>query len=92
MTTSTSIKLSDGLKERVQAISEDEDRSANWLMNDAISKYVERKEHRKALRQQMRDAHEEYQRTGLHLTQDEVREWMAKRASGERAPMPKLHT
>jgi predicted transcriptional regulator len=90
--TSTSIKLSDGLRERVQAIAEDEDRSANWLMNDAISKYVDRKEHRKALRQQMRDAHEEYQRTGLHLTQDEVREWMEKRARGERASMPKLHT
>ncbi|MEO6013086.1 MAG: hypothetical protein ABIQ30_05825 [Devosia sp.] len=38
------------------------------------------------------DAHEEYKRTGLHLTQEEVEEWMAKRARGERAPMPKLHT
>jgi hypothetical protein len=61
-------------------------------MTDAITKYVERKEHRKALRQEMRDTHEEYQRNGLHLTQDEVREWMAKRARGERAPMPKLHS
>jgi hypothetical protein len=38
------------------------------------------------------EAHEEYKRTGLHLTQAEVEEWMAKRARGERAPMPKLHT
>jgi hypothetical protein len=37
-------------------------------------------------------SHEEYRRTGLHLTQEEVEEWMAKRARGERAPMPKLHT
>lgn len=92
MASSTSIKLADGIKERVQAIAADEDRSANWLMNDAITRYVERKEQRKALRQQMREAHEEYQRAGLHLTQDEVRTWMEQRARGERVPRPKLHT
>jgi len=92
MATSTSIKLADGLKEKLQAIAKDENRSANWLMNDAIAQYVERKARRKALLDKMRAAHEEYERTGLHLTHEEVKEWMAKRARGERAPMPKLHT
>lgn len=92
MAESTSIKLASDLKERLRIIAADENRSANWLMNDAISQYVERKEHRKLLRQHMRAAHEDYQRTGLHLTQEEVRDWMARRARGERAPQPKLHT
>lgn len=92
MSDATSIKLAEGLKERIRAIAADEDRSANWIMNDAIARYVEHKEYRKAVREQMRHAHAEYKRTGLHLTHDEVREWMAKRARGELAPMPKLHT
>lgn len=64
----------------------------DWLMTDAIRQYVERKEARKALLEELRAAHEEYQRTGLHLTREEVEEWMARRARGERAPMPEPHT
>ena len=33
-----------------------------------------------------------YRETGLHLTHEEVKEWMRQRASGNRVPMPKLHT
>lgn len=33
-----------------------------------------------------------YKETGLHLTHDEVKEWMRQRALGNRIPMPKLHT
>ncbi len=92
MSQSTSIKLADGLKDRLKAIAEDENRSANWLMNDAISSYVERKEKRKALLAELREAHRDFQETGLHLTQQEVEDWMARRARGDRAPMPKPHT
>lgn len=92
MAHSTSIKLAENLKERLKVIAADENRSPNWLMNDAIHQYVERKEQRKSLRQQMRNAHEDYENTGLHLTQDEVREWMEKRARGDRVPAPKPHT
>jgi len=92
MAQSTSIKLDDGLKERLRVIAAEEQRSANWLMNDAISAYVERKEHRRALRRQMQDAHDDFERTGLHLTQQEVRDWMERRLRGERDPIPKLHT
>lgn len=34
----------------------------------------------------------EYERTGLHLTNDEVLEWLERRANGEDVPMPKPHT
>ena len=92
MSETTSIKLRDGLKDRVKMLAEDENRSPNWLMNDAISEYVERKEAKKALLAELRAAHQEYVDSGgLHLTHDEVKDWMARRARGERAPMPKLH-
>lgn len=92
MSDSTSIKLRDGLKERIASIAEDDRRSANWIMNEAIEKYTDWRERRRRLRDELRAAHEDYARTGLHLTQAEVEAWMAKRAKGERAPMPKLHT
>ncbi|RYZ67796.1 MAG: hypothetical protein EOP08_01995 [Proteobacteria bacterium] len=34
----------------------------------------------------------EYERTGLHLTNDEMKEWLERIANGEDAPMPKPHT
>jgi predicted transcriptional regulator len=37
-------------------------------------------------------SHRDYQETGLHLTHDEVVEWMEKRLRGERVPMPEPHT
>jgi predicted transcriptional regulator len=37
------------------------------------------------------DAWEEYQRTGLHCTGEEVSEWLRKLARGEDAPPPTPH-
>ena len=91
MAASTSIKLAEGLKERIKAIAEDDQRSVNWVMNQVLSDYADRREKRKAYLADLRESHSEFEDTGLHLTQDEVEEWMAKRAAGERAPMPKLH-
>jgi 23S rRNA G2069 N7-methylase RlmK/C1962 C5-methylase RlmI len=38
------------------------------------------------------DSLRHYRETGLHLTHEEVREWMRQRASGKRIPAPKLHS
>jgi len=60
-------------------------------MLQAIEDFVSREEKREAWRQEGIAAWEEYQRTGLHLTNDEVIEWMDKIIQGEKAPMPKCH-
>ena len=92
MAQSTSIKLRDGLKDRVKAVAEMRQRSPNHIMNDAINDYVERAERRAALRTELEEAHREYVASGrLHLTHEEVVEWMAKRRADRNAPMPKLH-
>lgn len=92
MSESTSIKLRDGLKQGVEEIAKDDGRSANWVMNEAIAEYVARRRARKVLRNEARQAHLDYVETGLHLTQAEVEEWMARRAAGERIRAPKPHT
>ena len=50
MTTATSIKIDDELKQRVQQIAATRQRSAHWIMREAIREYVEREEKREALR------------------------------------------
>ncbi len=92
MATPTSIKLDDDLKERVQQLAQARRRSSHWVMREAIAEYVEREEKREAFRQQARDAWDEYQRTGLHLTGEEADAWLAKLEAGEDVDMPPCHS
>ena len=93
MSKSTSVKLKDGYSERLKALGESKQRSSNWLLNDAIGRYLDREEARAALLVEMKERHEEYVRGGrLHLTQEEVEDWMKRRRTDRNAPMPKLHT
>jgi len=91
MATPTSIKLNDDLKERVQQLAQARRRTSHWVMREAIAEYVEREEKREAFRQQERQAWDEYQRTGMHLTADEADVWLAKLEAGEDADMPPYH-
>lgn len=91
MTTATSIKLDDALKERVQHLAEARRRSAHWIMREAIVQYVEREERREAFKQDALRAWEEYRRTGRHLTLEEADAWLAKLEAGEDAEPPECH-
>ena len=91
MATATSIKLDDELKGRVQHLAEARRRTSHWIMREAIAQYVEREEKREAFKQDALRAWEDYQRTGLHLTLEEVDDWLAKLEAGEDAEPPKCH-
>lgn len=88
----TSIKLDPGMKERVERLAEARDRSAHWVMKRAIEDYVEREERRENFARESREALEEYRATGLHLTHEEVMDWLERRSRGEEVPLPPLHT
>lgn len=92
MSESTSIKLKDGTRERLRQLADSKQRSTNWLMNDAIGRYLDREEARLRLLDEMRQAHEDYVAGGrLHLTHEEVVEWFERLKTDRNAPMPKLH-
>lgn len=92
MSESTSIKLRDGLKDRLRAIAEADQRSTNWIVNEALEHYAAQREKRAALRAEMEQAHREYVEGGrLHLTHEEVVRWMSERKINPTAPMPKVH-
>lgn len=91
MAAATSIKLDDELKGRVRHLAETRRRTPHWIMREAIAQYVEREEKREAFRQDTLRAWEEYRRTSLHLTGEEVDAWLATLEAGEEAELPVCH-
>lgn len=87
----TSIKLDDDLKDRIQHLADARQRSAHWLMREAIQQYVEQEERREAFRQDALKAWENYQATGLHATADEVERWLNSWGKDDEGPAPECH-
>ena len=80
------------LKNRLQKLAVVRKYSAHALMLQAIESYVDREEQREELRQAGIRAHDEYMQTGLHLTNEEVKKWLAELAQGNAASPPECHT
>jgi predicted transcriptional regulator len=91
-TTTTSLKLDVEMKARVQRLAESQRRTSHWIMREAIDEYVSREEKRQSFREDAQASWEHYQRTGLHLTGEEVDAWLAKLEAGEDAELPECHT
>ncbi len=92
MAESTSIKLQDGLRERLRVVADREQRTANKLMNEAIAEYVDRKERRAAYLAEIEERYREMRETGLHVTQDEADAFIDALLRGEAPPLPKPHS
>jgi predicted transcriptional regulator len=60
-------------------------------MREAIAQYVEREEKRDALRQETLNAWDEIQATGLHVTGDEVENWLSTWGTDDELPTPECH-
>ncbi|ALX93688.1 MULTISPECIES: CopG family ribbon-helix-helix protein [Serratia] len=91
MATATSIKIDEELKLRVQQIALARQRTAHWIMREAIREYVEREEKREALRNDALRAWETYQADGKHLTQEEADNWLANLEKGDDTEIPECH-
>lgn len=91
MTSPTSIKLDDDIKQRVRSLAESRKRTSHWVMREAIAQYVEREEKREALRQDTLKAWQELQETGLHATAEEIDRWLQNWGTDDEAPAPECH-
>jgi predicted transcriptional regulator len=89
--TTTSLKLDDETKQRLQRLATSRRRSAHWLMREAIEQYVAREEAREGLRNDAFAAWAEYQATGQHVTAEEADRWLEQLEAGQDASPPKPH-
>ncbi|QDC01408.1 MULTISPECIES: CopG family ribbon-helix-helix protein [Phyllobacteriaceae] len=86
-----SVKIDDDLKSRVQRLAESRRRSSHWIMREAIEQYVEREEARASFRAEAQESWVAYRETGLHLTGQEVRDWLGSWGTEEETEVPTCH-
>lgn len=91
MASTTSIKLDDDMKRRVQHLAKARQRTSHWIMREAIAQYVEREEKRETLRLDTLRAWDEFQATGLHATAQEVDRWLESWGTDAELPAPECH-
>lgn len=86
-----SIEISEDLDLRIQHLAEARRLSPRRVLQDAVEQYVEREEKRQAFLQDAAEAWNDFQRTGLHVTGEEVEAWLSKLEAGEDIEPPKCH-
>ena len=91
MPATTSLKLDQELKKRVQQLASARRRSAHWIMREAVEQYVSREEKREQFRQDALAAWNDYRATGLYATAEEADAWLAKLEAGADAEAPACH-
>jgi len=89
---SKQLELAPDIKDRLDRLAGERKRPAESLVQEAVQQYLDREEEGEQLNRGTVAAWEEYQRTGLHLTGEEVNAWLDKLAAGEDAGLPPLHT
>jgi predicted transcriptional regulator len=72
------IKIDEDIKARVKRLAEARNRTAHWLMREAITQYVDREEKRESFRQDTLKAWDEYRTTGKHVSGEDADAWLAK--------------
>jgi predicted transcriptional regulator len=90
MTTATSLKLPDGLKERIQAVLEDSDETAHAFMLKAIRKATEEAEWMKSFVEDALAAQAEVERTGKAYRYEDLKQYWLAKAAGKKAVLPKM--
>jgi predicted transcriptional regulator len=88
----TSVKLDDGLKQRITQLARARDRSPHYLMREAIERYVTQEEARESFRQEAEDSLLHFQETGLHVTGDELFAWLRTWGTDDEREPPVCHT
>jgi len=87
----TSVKLDDELKSRIQKLADQRQRSAHWIMCEAIRDYVDREEARESFKQEALASWTAFKETGQHLTGEEVREWLDTWGTDNETDVPPCH-
>lgn len=87
----TSLKIDSALSAKVDHLAQIKQRTAHWIMCEAIRVYVEKEEAREAHRQEALDSWEHYRETGLHVTGEELKSWLSTWGSENELDAPECH-
>lgn len=77
---------------RLQRVAARMNLSAAELVNIAVDYFLDQVETPEEELAGLEETIREHERTGLHVTNDEMMEWLERRGNGENIPIPKPHT
>ena len=80
------------LELRLSTVAERLQRTSDEIIELAVSHYLSQVETPEEFSAEVDRRREEFDRTGLHVTQEEASEWLRRRSRGENVPRPKAHT
>ena len=86
-----SIKLDSDTQSRIKQLAAARDRSAHWMMREAITQYVEREERKEAFRRDTLNAWQEFQETGRYATAQDVDQWLTSWGTDAEGAPPACH-
>ncbi len=88
MTTTVGVKLDEETRDRLKKLGAARQRSAHWLMREAIRKYLDEEEMIESRNREADTAWEEYQRTGQVVSHEKVMEWLDTWGTDQESPCP----
>lgn len=91
MTTPTSLRIPDELKNRYAELAASTQRTPHWLMLKALNEFIDRQEKRMAFIREGIESEKEYRRTGMHITLDECIDWLDSWGTDHEKATPACH-
>lgn len=89
MSTTQALKLDDETNERLKTLARQRDRSAHWLMREALQRYLTEEERYEREKAEDLAEYEDYLLTGKAVDNKTVTSWLYELASGKKAAWPK---
>ncbi len=89
MSATQAIKLDDEMNNRLKALAHQRNRSAHWLVRDALQRYLIEEERYEREKAEDLAEYEDYLLTGKAIDNDIVASWLDELASGKKTAWPK---
>jgi predicted transcriptional regulator len=87
-----SVKIDDGFRQRLNDLATLRKRSTHAIAKEALEIYVGREEAKERFNQDALQAWNDYQETGLHVTEKAAMDWIASWGTPEELPVPVAHS
>ena len=89
MTTTVGVKLDDETRTRLKNLGEARQRSAHWIMREAIRTYLDKEEEAEKRNQEADDAWKDYKQSGLGVDNGELIAWLDSWGTAKETQCPK---
>ena len=89
MSATQAIKLDDETNKRLKTLAQLRNRSAHWLMRDALQRYLAEEERYEREKAEDLAEYEDYMLTGKAIDNKAVTSWLNELASGKKTAWPK---